>query len=320
MSLHPEIAAALLGRPAPVGGPLDPVALRAAELADVLPIERRRPLHSVQDQRARWGADEVTVRVYTAAPAAAYGLLVYLHGGSFFLGSIDTHDHIARSLAAATGLRVISVDYRLAPESAFPAGLHDCYAAVRWAGAQSSELGWDGRTFAIAGDGSGGGMAASVAGMALDDGFGELTHQVLYYPSLDLDFDEQRYPSLRENGVGYGLETASLKPYHAFYLDSGAATDDPLVSPMRRRDLTGLPPALIVTAQLDPLRDEGEHYAERLRGAGVHPVVLRRYAGAPHGFVQHYGWIPDYAEVFDRTAGFLRSDDNPVDVVGAAPR
>jgi len=252
----------------------------------------------------RTAAGAVPVRIYTPAAADAYGLLVYFHGGAFFLGSLDTHDHVARSLAQETGLRVVSVGYRRAPEAAFPAGLADCYGVVRWAVANGAGLRWDGETLAVAGDSSGGTFAAAVAAMARDDGFDRITHQVLFYPSLDLDFDEDRYASLRENATGYGLETAALLPFNAFYLDSGADPADPLVSPIKRADLTGLPPALIVTAEYDPLRDEGERYGQRLRAAEV-PVAARRYAGAGHGFVQHFAWLPEYHQVFAETAAFL---------------
>ena len=145
---------------------------------------------------------------------------------------------------------------------------------------------------------------AAVAAMAHDDGFDGITHQVMFYPSLDLDFDVDRYPSLTENAQGYGLETADLKPFNAFYVESGADPSDPLVSPIKREDLSGLPPALIVTAEHDPLRDEGELYGRRLAEAGV-DVMVSRYAGANHGFVQHFSWIPDDHRVFEETAKFL---------------
>jgi acetyl esterase len=300
MTLHPQVAAALASMPAPPPGPLDPVAMRAGEEAQVPPVSERLPLHAVEDRTV----GDVPVRIYTPAQADSYGLLVYVHGGAFFLGSLETHDHIARSLAKETGLKVVSVGYRRAPEAAFPAGLQDCYAVVRWAASPDSGLRWDGGTLALAGDSSGGTFVAAVAAMAHDDGFGAITHQVLFYPSLDLDFDEARYASLRENAVGYGMETAGLKPFNAFYLDSGADPADPRVSPIKRADLAGLPPALIVTAEHDPLRDEGELYGQRLRDAGVEATVSR-YAGAGHGFVQHFSWIPDFAQVFRETAEFL---------------
>lgn len=300
MALHPEIAKVLAGLPAPPPGPLDPAVLRAAEEAQLPPVDERLPLHAVEDATA----DGVPVRIYTPVEAGSSGLLVYLHGGAFFLGSLETHDHLARSLAKETGLTVIAVGYRRAPEAAYPAGLRDCYAVVRWAVEHAERLGWDGGTLALAGDSSGANFAAAVAALAHDEGFDRITHQVLFYPSLDLDFDVDRYPSLRENAVGYGLETAGLKPFNAFYLASGADPADPLVSPIKRADLTGLPPALIITAQHDPLRDEGELYGKRLADAGV-PATISRYAGAGHGFVQHFSWIPEYHRAFEETADFL---------------
>jgi acetyl esterase len=304
MPLHPEIATIIAGLPEHVPGPLDPAVLRAGEEAMVPPVAERLPLHAVEDVTAETVAGAVPVRIYTAAPAARSGVLVYFHGGAFFLGSLDTHDHVARALAKETGLTVVSVGYRRAPEAAFPAGLEDCYGVVRWVAENPDRLGWDGRTLAIAGDSSGGTFVAAVAAMAHDDGFTQLTHQVLYYPSLDLDFDVDRYASLRENAVGYGLETAGLAPFNAFYLQSGADAADPLVSPIKREDLAGLPPALILTAEYDPLRDEGELYGERLREAGVEAIVTR-HAGANHGFVQNFSWIPEYYRAFEETATFL---------------
>ncbi|WP_225075842.1 alpha/beta hydrolase [Streptomyces sp. CoT10] len=304
MTLHPEIAEFIASLPAPPEGPLDPVAMRAADEAHVAPLAERLPLHAVDDVTAKTAAGEVPVRIYTPVEADSHGVLVYFHGGAFFLGSLETHDHVARSLAKETGLKVVSVGYRLAPEAAFPAGLDDCYAVVRWVAEEGTDLAWDGTTLAVAGDSSGGTFAAAVAARAYDDGFDRITHQILYYPSLDLDFDVDRYPSLRENAVGYGLETAGLKPFNAFYLDSGADPADPLVSPIKRTDLTGLPPALVVTAEHDPMRDEGELYGERLGEAGVEATVSR-YEGAGHGFVQHFSRIPEYHAVFTQTRDFL---------------
>jgi acetyl esterase len=305
MTLHPEIAKVLAILPELPPGPLDPAALRAGEEAQVPPVEERLPLHSVTDTTARTPSGDVPVRIYTPVAADSYGLLVYVHGGAFFLGSLDTHDSVARSLAKETGLKVVSVGYRRAPEAAFPAGLEDCHGVVRWAANNASALQWDGGTLAIAGDSSGGTFAAAVTAMAHDDGFDRITHQVLFYPSLDLDFDVDRYPSLRENAEGFGLETAGLAPFNAFYLDSGADPADPLVSPIKRDDLTGLPAALVITAEHDPLRDEGELYARRLADAGVDATVSR-YAGAGHGFVQHFSWIPEYHRAFEETAAFLK--------------
>ncbi|WP_016910167.1 alpha/beta hydrolase [Streptomyces xiaopingdaonensis] len=304
MPLHPEIAD-FVANLQPPEGPLAPAVLRAAEEQQVAPFAERLPLHAVDDTVARTASGGIPVRIYTPVEADAYGLLVYFHGGAFFLGSLETHDHVARSLARETGLKVVSVGFRLAPESAFPAGLDDCHAVVRWAAAEGESLAWDGKTLALAGDSSGGNLVAAVAARAHDDGFDRITHQVLYYPSLDLDFDADRYPSLRENAVGYGLETAGLKPFNAFYTGSGADPADPRVSPIKRADLSGLPPALVVTAEYDPMRDEGELYGRRLREAGVEATVSR-YEGANHGFVQNFSRIPEFHQVFTETRDFLR--------------
>lgn len=306
MPLHPEIAKVIAKLPAHPEGPLDPVAMRAAEEAMVAPVAERLPLHSVEDAALPSGAGGIPIRIYTGAEAPSHGVIVYFHGGAFFLGSLETHDHVARSLVKETGCRVVSVGYRLAPEHAFPAGLDDCYEVVRWVAQDSGpELDWDHRTLALAGDSAGGTLVAAVAALAHDRGLDGITHQVLYYPSLDLDLDINRYASLRENAVGYGLETAGLAPFNEFYLRSGANPHDPRVSPIKRTDLSGLPPALILTGEFDPLRDEGELYGQRLREAGV-PATVSRYAGAGHGFVQHFGWIPEYHRAFTETAEFLR--------------
>ncbi len=304
MTLHPKVAEALRSLPAPPDGPLDPAAMRAGEAAGVPALEDRLPLHSVEDTIAQTATGAVPVRIYTPAASDTYGLLVYFHGGAFFLGSLDTHDHVARELALASGFKVISVGFRLAPEASYPAGLQDCYAVVRWATEQGDRLRWNGEALAVAGDSSGANMVAAVTAMAHDEGFDRITHQVLFYPSVDLDFDVDRYRSLRENATGYGLETAGLKPFNAFYINSGADPADPLVSPIKRADLTGLPRALVITAEHDPLRDEGELYGQRLLDAGV-PTTVKRYAGAGHGFVQFFSWIPEFHQVFDDTTAFL---------------
>lgn len=309
MPLHSVIAEFIAGLPAPPPGPLNPEAMRAGEESQVKPLAERLPLFAVEDGVASTAAGAVPIRVYTPVETDRYGILVYFHGGAFFLGSLETHDHVARSLAEATGLKVISVGYRCAPEAAFPAGLDDCYGVVRWVAEHGDDLAWDGKTLALAGDSSGGNFVAAVTGLAHDDGFDRITHQILYYPSLDLDFDVERYASMTENAEGYGLETGILKPFNSFYFDSGADPADPRVSPIKRADLTGLPKALIITAEFDPMRDEGERYAERLRDAGV-PVTFRRQEGANHGFVQNFSWLPEFAGVFAETAQFLTDDTN----------
>ncbi|WP_460774527.1 alpha/beta hydrolase [Microbacterium sp. GXF7504] len=294
MPLHPEIARILATLPHH-DGPLDPVAMRAGDEAQVPPLDERHPVRTVTDTTL----GGVPVRVYQDTDAAASGVIVYFHGGAWFLGSVNTHDHIARRLATESGLRVISVDYRLAPEHAFPAALEDGRAVIEAVVAQGAAAGLDGGTLAVVGDSSGGAMAATLAAELAD----VVTHQVLYYPSLDLDFDSERYPSMVENAVGYGLETAGIAPFNAFVLQS-ADPMDPRISPIKRETLSGLPQALVLTGEYDPMRDEGERYAARLAEAGV-PVTQTRYPGAGHGFVQHFGWLPEYGRAFAETAAFL---------------
>lgn len=310
MPLHPTVAQFIASLPPPPPGPLNPQAMRAADESQVPPLEKRLPVHAVFDKTLSTPAGDVPVRVYQPTAAGAHPVLVYFHGGAFFLGSLNTHDHIARALANAAQCVVVSVGYRLAPEHAFPAGLSDCYGVVQWIEQNGRDpgkgIGWDGKTLAVAGDSSGANFAAAVAAMSVDAGLKCITHQVLYYPSLDLDFDAERYESLKTNAVGNGLETALLKPFNAFYLNSGADPANPLVSPIKRKDLSGLPPALIVTAECDPLRDEGELYGRKLAQAGV-PANIRRYESAAHGFVQHFSWLPEFQGVFAETAEFLRS-------------
>lgn len=310
MALHPTVAQFIQSLPPAPAGPLDPDAMRAADESHVPPIEKRLSVYSVLDQVLSTPTGDVPVRVYQPTAADIHPLLVYFHGGAFFLGSLNTHDHVARALANATQCTVVSVGYRLAPEHAFPAGLNDCYGVVQWIEKHGrdpgSEIAWDGRTLVLAGDSSGANYVAAVAAMALDAGLKSITHQVLYYPSLDLDFEVERYESLKSNAVGNGLETAMLKPFNAFYIDSGADPVDPLVSPIKRKDFSGLPPALIITAQCDPLRDEGELYGRQLELAGV-PATVHRYASAAHGFVQHFSWLPEFQGVFAETADFIRT-------------
>lgn len=288
MALHPEIQKIVDILPPASPTPPDPVAHRAAEATRIPPV-------SITDLEVDDAlAEDVPVRVYT--PAGARGVIIYLHGGAFFSGSLDTHDHLARALARESGHTVVAVDYRLAPEHPYPAGLEDAATALRWA--VDSDLARGG-SVAVAGDSSGATFAAVLAAEHPE----VITHQILYYPSLDLDFDLDRWPSLAENATGYGLEYAGLAPFNSFYL-AAADPADPRVSPINRENLSGLPRALVITAQFDPLRDEGEAYAHRLAAAGV-PVTLHRYLDANHGFVANFSLLPEFAAVFRETGEFL---------------
>ncbi len=223
---------------------------------------------------------EISVRIYTPQSPEG-GALVYLHGGGWASGSLETHDSLCRALANAAACVVASVDYRLVPEHKFPAAPEDCFAAVRWVADQASELGIDASRIAVAGDSAGGNLAAVTAQLCRDRGGPSLCHQVLIYPITDHTFDT---PSYRENASGYLLTRNLMRWFWKQYLNDPAEADEPMASPIRAKSLEGLAPATVITAEYDPLRDEGEAYAESLRKAGV-PTQLLRFDGQIHGFL-----------------------------------
>ncbi len=260
-------------------------------------------LASVADRRLPGPGGEMPVRVYTPAGTAPLPLLVYFHGGGWVIGSLETHDGTCRELAAGAGCVVVSVDYRLAPEYRYPAAAEDCYAATRWCAEYAAELGVDARRIAVGGDSAGGNLAAVVAQMARDRGGPGLVLQLLVYPATDHDF---RSASYRDNASGYLLTTDDMRWFWDHYLgDDPARGAEPYASPLRAASLAGLPPALVITAEFDPLRDEGEAYAHALEAAGV-AAKLRRYDGMIHGFFG-MGAIMDQAVAAVREAtGTLR--------------
>jgi acetyl esterase len=225
-------------------------------------------------------AGEIPVRIYAASQARRLPALVYFHGGGFVIGSLDTHDGTCRSLANAIGCTVVSVDYRLAPEHRFPAGPEDCYAATRWVAEKGAEIGVDTSRIAIGGDSAGGNLAAVVALMARDRRGPALRHQLLIYPVADHDFTTASY---QENAQGYLLSREMMRWFWNHYLERAEDGANPYASPLRAASLAGLPPAHVITAEYDPLRDEGEALASRLQEAGV-PTTQVRYDGMFHGF------------------------------------
>ena len=248
--------------------------------------------------------NEVPVRIYRGTDAPGAGLLVFFHGGGFIGGSIASHDGTARELAAAAQCILVSVQYRLAPEHSYPAGLEDCLAAVVWAHDHAAELGADPDRLAIGGDSAGGNLTAVVAVANRDRGGPALVHQLLVYPVID---PACATASMTENATGYFLTADSMRFMWSLYLADPAQGDEPYVNPMRAAGLSGLPPATVLTAEFDPLRDEGEAYAEALAAAGV-AVACRRFDGQVHGFFSMHAFAPaartgtDYAAEALRTA------------------
>lgn len=246
-----------------------------------------RPMARVESLAIPGAAGEIPARLYAAAPElSAAGtdrdspLIAYFHGGGWVIGDLDTHDGVARFLATHAGCRVLSVDYRLAPEHPFPAATEDAFAAFDWAAKHATELGIDPARIAVGGDSAGGNLAAAVSLLARDAGRPQPAMQLLIYPVTDAVGGQPSRSLFRE---GFLLTAADMDWFEGHYLPSGAAEDDPRVSMLRARNLAGLPPAYVTTAGFDPLRDEGEAYAERMRAAGAR-VALRRHPGLIHGF------------------------------------
>lgn len=231
-------------------------------------------------------AGRVPARVYRPAGTGPAPTVVYLHGGGFVIGDLDTHDNVCRRLVADTGAVVVSVDYRLAPEHRFPAAVEDSYAALTWVAEHVADFGADPARLVIGGDSAGGNLAAVCAQLAHADGLA-LAAQLLVYPAVDMLGD---YPSRTENAEGYFLTLADMYWFAEHYTgltesDPAAAELDldPRLSPIRAASLTGLAPAVVATAQYDPLRDEGDAYAAALTTAGV-PVAHQQFPGLIHGF------------------------------------
>ena len=215
------------------------------------------------------------VRIYAPDAAAPLPVLVYFHGGGWVLGNLDTSDAQCRSLTNAIGCVTVSVDYRLAPEARFPAAVEDCYAATRWVADNASELGCDSKRVAVGGTSAGANLAAVVPLMARDRGHPSLAYQVLVYPITDGSMDTSSY---RENAEGYFLTAGAMAWFWKHYINDDRDRSHPYAAPLNAADLSGLPPALVITAEYDPLRDEGEAYArENARGGSTsHLHPLRR--------------------------------------------
>jgi acetyl esterase len=257
---------------------LSPEEARATSAAEGLgPAE---PVAKMHDRRVPGPAGEIPIRVYLPEGDEPLPVLVYYHGGGWVIGSIATHDPTCRQIANAAGCMVVSVDYRLAPEHKYPAAVDDAYAATEWVFENAQDPGADRRRVAVGGDSAGGNLAAAVCLMARDRGSFRPVLQVLIYPILDYNFNT---PSYGENAEGYLLTRATMEWFWACYLERAEDGWHPYASPLRAEDLEGLPAALVMTAEYDPLRDEGEAYAARLRAAGV-PVTLSRYDGMIHAF------------------------------------
>ena len=237
-------------------------------------------VHKVEDRKIPGPDGSIAVRIYTPS-GSANGILVYFHGGGWVVGDLASHDYVCRALANEAGCVVVAIDYRLAPEHKFPAAVDDCFAATQWVAKNAASLGSDAAHIAVGGDSAGGNLAAAVSLMARDRGGPRIRHQMLIYPVTDAAMNTSSHKEFVEDGMV--LSKADMEWFWGHYLKSESDGNNPYASPLRAKDLKNLPPAHIVTASHDPLRDEGEAYAEALKKAG-NKVKLKRYGGVVHGF------------------------------------
>lgn len=256
----------------------------------------------VENQRIPGPAGHIPIRTYTPEGPPPLPAVVYFHGGGWVMCDLDTHDAACRMLAEAVPAVVVSVDYRLAPEHRFPAAAEDAYAATRWVAEHAATLRSDERRLAVAGDSSGGNLAAVVALMARDRHGPSIAHQVLVYPMIDGNVETR---SSTDEVDEYLLSRDTIAWFWNHYVHAEDDRRHPYASPMAASDLQGLPPATIVTAELDLLREECDAYAARLRDAGV-PVRSIRYDGLPHGFLTMGAIFSQAKEAFHAIAADLQ--------------
>jgi acetyl esterase len=310
MPLDPQVAAMRAERAKSATPPLYMMSVAQARAEDLRSIQeaggRPEPVADVLDQDIPGPGGPIPIRIYRPSGERPLPVLVYFFGGGWTLGTIDTSDGVCRALTNAVGCVTITVGYRLAPEHKFPAAVDDCYAATEWIGAHAVELGVDPDRIAVGGDSAGGNLAAAVTLLARSRRL-RLAHQLLVYPNTDYLSDT---PSLRENNDPLLFNRNSSDWYWGHYLASPADGVDPLASPLRAPDHAGLPSATVITAEYDPLRDQAEEYAQRLRDAGV-SVTLSRYSGMVHGFFTMSGVLDAARDAVAEAAACLRKAFEP---------
>jgi len=308
MPLDPALASlleAMAANPGPALEEMDPVAARAffEQTGAAMPVAETIDLPSVEDRTIPGPAGPLPIRVYRPSADAGLPVLVYFHGGGWVIGSLETHDGTCRELARGAGCVVVSIDYRLAPEHRYLAAADDCYAATQWVAEHAEELDIDPARIAVGGDSAGGNLGAAVSLMARDRQGPAIAHQLLIYPVTDADFDRGSYV---DNALGYFLTRAGMEWFWNHYVPDPAERTQPYCAPLRAPDLSGLPPALVITAEFDPLRDEGEAFADRLKAAGV-ATRATRYDGMIHGFFSMGAIAPAAREAVAEACSELRA-------------
>lgn len=308
MPLHPQVVAFL-----------DQVARQKTPSLASLPIDVTRralligagvdphpPALARVEDRTIPGPDgtELPIRIYTPEGQGPFGVCLYFHGGGWVLNSIDTHDALVRRLAAESGCVFINVDYRLAPEHKYPAAIEDAYASVQWVHDHAAEIGCDPNRIAVSGDSAGGNLAAVVCLMSRDRGGPKIAYQVLIYPITDCNFDRGSYV---KNGAGYFLTLEEMRWFWNHYLTSPDQMREPYASPLLAATLRDLPPALVLTAEFDPLCDEGKDYAKALEAAG-NRVKFHQYDGMIHAFMRRFQQFDTAHDAIRDVAAELRAN------------
>ena len=303
MPLEPEAREFLLEMAAAGAAPLEdvgPEQARADMEAGSKLLAPGPELHEVEDLTAEGRHGGIPIRCYRTG-SEKNGAIIYFHGGGWVIGSVETHDAYCRHLAEATSLTVCSVDYRLAPENPFPAPFEDALDSVEWVSENAETLRIDASRLAVAGDSAGGNLAAAVSLACRDLGVAKIARQVLTYPITDYDLTTESY---REFSEGYYLTRDSMDWFWRTYLEHPNDSENPYVRPMQCMDLGDLPDALVITAEYDPLRDEGEFYASRMVEQGVR-VTQQRFLGMIHGFIRRFERFPQAQECLQLIADFL---------------
>ncbi|NNC79726.1 MAG: alpha/beta hydrolase [Acidimicrobiales bacterium] len=303
MPLHPQaemIIQAAIELELPALTTLDPVTAR--ELYDNRTALVAPPgIHETRDLTIPGPGGDLVIRIYTPAPSTDAPVVMFFHGGGWVFGTIDTHDAACRLLANEARAVVVSVDYRLAPEAPYPAAVDDCEAATRWVVDNADELGIDPSRVAVSGDSAGGNLAAIVAQSMRDNGGPKIAAQALIYPATDLTLTDS--DSYIRNAEGYILTRDAMVWFIDHYTPNPVDRHAPRCSPFFG-SLAGLPPTIIITAEYDPLLDDGTRFAEALTAAGV-PTELVEYEGQIHSFFTQVGLVDDSADAIQRIAAFL---------------
>ena len=305
MTLDPQVKLVLEQLAAAGAPPLETLSPEQARKAFTLPRSEVESVGKVANRTIPGPAMDIPVRVYYPKESqTTYPALVYYHGGGWVVGNIESHDDVCRALTNLANCVTISVDYRLAPEHKFPAAVEDSYAAVQYIYDHAEDFQIDRSRIAVGGDSAGGNLAAVVSNLAKDRNAPSICFQLLIYPSTNVG--GKPTVSMLENAEGYFLTKGTMEWFRKCYLNNEEDKLNPLLSPILYEDFSGLPPALVITAEYDPLRDEGEDYAKKLVEAGIE-VETVRYNGAIHGFVSMSAVIDLGKEALEKSGSALKA-------------